>query len=215
MALNKELLWPLITRKDPVIFDIGTHYAEDTLEMLGMYQHANVYMFEPDPRCVAIIKTRCPKGHLFEGVVSDVDGEVGFHASGVDGSGWDGSGSIFVPTGHLTAFPVVKFASERRAVPSTTLQTFVVKENVSLIDLIWMDVQGAEEKVILGGLDFIKGNVKAIFTEYENVPLYEGAPSRERILELLDTFEVIIDYDDHGVCGDMLLRNKKFYGGKL
>jgi hypothetical protein len=50
-----------------------------------------------------------------------------------------------------------------------------VEENdISFIDFIWADVQGAEEDLILGGLDTLRKRTKYLFTEYNNSEMYEG-----------------------------------------
>jgi hypothetical protein len=62
------------------------------------------------------------------------------------------------------------------------------KNNIQVIDFVWCDVQGAEEKVIRGGQETFKNKVKYFYTEYSNDEQYEGQPKLKQILKLLARF---------------------------
>ena len=209
--MNKELIKQFVTRTDPVILEVGAHLGEDSVNFVTMYPYLNLFLFEPDARCVKAIKSLRLPGFLFEGVLSDVDGFIDFHASegiGAEAGHWEGSGSIMEPLLHKEVFTQVGFMDVHK-VPSVRLDTFVIQHGINEIDFIWMDVQGAEERVLTGGLDIFKNKVRGLFTEYSNVELYKGGTSKERILELLPSFRIVEDYPG-GVCGDMLLANTNF-----
>jgi hypothetical protein len=64
-------------------------------------------------------------------------------------------------------------------------------------------VQGAEERVIRGGLETLSGKVRYLFTEYADDEQYEGQPSLRTILSLLPCFDII-----RNDGRDVLLKNK-------
>lgn len=117
--------------------------------------------------------------------------------------GWHYSGSIKEPTGHLTAHEWCKF-SEAFEIPSTRLDTWV---NGNLhhderIDLIWMDVQGAEADVFEGAENTLS-RVNYIFTEYSDRELYKDQPNLSKIKSILSEFNLIAVFG-----GDALFQHK-------
>jgi FkbM family methyltransferase len=207
--MDKTILRQLIKRQNPVILELGAHHGEDSANFRAMYPNGDLFLFEPDKRCIQIIKDLGLGFQLYEGVMSDVDGEVLFHASGTKGkSSGDGSGSIMLPSKHIEYFPAIPFIDDYM-VNSVTLRTFMLWNQLPFIDFIWADVQGAEERIIMGGLEEFNTKVGVLFTEYCQEELYVGAPKRERIMDLLPAFDVVYDVGSN-VCGDMLLVNRNF-----
>ena len=211
--MNKELLYDIIHTDSPTIFEIGAHHGENSLEFLGQFPNCHLYLFEPDKRCIKLLKFQNlhKRAHLFEGVLSDVSGEIDFHSSGgkhTANSVWDGSGSIMQPAKHLEIFPAVTFEEVYKVVSSPLDEFIELKGINSPIDLIWMDVQGSEEKVISGGKKTFSTMVNSIYTEYCNEELYEGCPSQAKILEMLPKFYLHTDYPG-GAAGDMFLVRKE------
>ena len=206
--MNKTILYDILP-DDPVIFEIGAHHGEDTSHFRYMFPRASIHAFEPDERCLRIIKNLHLAIHLYEGVMSDVYGSVEFFPSynKYPEHEWDGSGSILQPTKHKEVFTQVAFDTPYK-VPSVTLHTYMLQRNVSMIDFIWADVQGAEEKVIIGGIEEFRTKVRYFYTEYCQTELYLGCPNRERILSLLPNYSVVFDTGGD-VVGDMLLKNEE------
>lgn len=205
--LSKSKIKKLVNSPNPVIFEIGCADGSDTLEFINAFDdtHLQFYGFEPEPKNITLINERnLPQNfHLFEGVISDIDGECTFNQSRTDNpEDLSLSGSIMTPKNHLALWDWIYF-DQTINVPSTTLDTFCKKNNITKIDFIWCDVQGAEERVIEGGKNTFNKMVKYFYTEYSENEQYEGQPTLKRILELLPNFEVVKDYKS-----DVLLKNK-------
>jgi len=196
----------LVKKDNPVIFDIGCNDGGHTAIFQSLFPKATIYAFEPDPRAIAKFKQKNLKAHLFEGVVSDIDGFICFHQCNTD-TGWDKSGSILKPKVLLKSHSWITWGTDIE-VPSTTLDTFTKIYNIDHIDFIWADVQGSEEKMILGGIDTFT-RVDYLFTEYSIGELYETATSKERILELLPNYDILEFANTNEYGGDMLLKNKR------
>jgi len=195
----------LIHKSNPIIFDIGCNDGAHTAMFLNLFPRATVYAFEPDPRAITNFKQKNLNAILFEGVVSDIEGVVEFHQCNID-TGWDKSGSILKPKVLLESHNWLTWGNDIW-VASTTLDSFTKLNNIGYIDFIWADVQGVEEKMILGGLNTFS-RTGYLFTEYSVGELYETATSKERILELLPDFELIELLNTNEYGGDMLLKNK-------
>lgn len=115
-------------------------------------------------------------------------------------NGWDLSGSLRKPTGHLEALPWCTF-DDVITVRTQTLDTWCGNEGVSAIDFIWADMQGAEVDLIRGGRESL-ARTRFLYMEYSDHELYEGQPSLRTLLSLLPDFKVL-----HRFSGDVLLAN--------
>lgn len=202
-SFDKSILRKFVRNQGPIVIEIGAHHGEDSEHFLNMFKNCHLYLFEPDPRCIKKIKEKNLNCELFEGVVSDSTEDVlFFQSSGI--FDWDGSGSIATPKKHKEIFPDILFKNEI-LVKSTTLDEYF--KGVPFIDLIWMDVQGAERKVFDGGEETLK-KTKCIYTEFCEEELYEQSPKMEEILNMLSNFELYGIYEASNVCGNLFLINK-------
>ena len=84
-----------------------------------------------------------------------------------------GSGSIKKPVLHLSEFPDIGFPAYRRAiVPTITLDEIADRFHFETIDLVWCDVQGAEDLVIAGGQTALR-RTRWLHTEFYETEIYE------------------------------------------
>lgn len=206
--ITKKQIKNLLSKDDAVIFEIGSADGQDTLKFLNLFKNPNfkIYGFEPEPKNIKLIKEKIndSRFYLFKGVISDTNGEISFNRSSTGNpEDLSLSGSIMQPKNHLKEWDWIHF-DEKITVPSITLDTFCKDKNIDVIDFVWCDVQGAEEKVILGGKETFANKVRYLYTEYSNNELYAGQPTLAKILELLPDFEIVKDFKT-----DVLLKNKK------
>jgi FkbM family methyltransferase len=202
-----------LTLRDPrIILDIGCNDGTHTRLFFELFKHVRVYSFEPDRRAQQRFITATkdyPKAHLIPLAVGAENNAVDFYPSegGPPGQnwplGWDMSGSIRQPKGHLQAHPWCKFGQKTK-VMMTRLDDWSrqVRLDNTHIDFIWADVQGAEVDLITGGLETL-AKTRYFFTEYSTKELYTGQVDLERILEMLPNFEIVTLWRE-----DVLLRNK-------
>jgi FkbM family methyltransferase len=213
--MDKLEIKNLLGKENPIIFEIGANDGGDTFGFLRTFRDIKLYCFEPDRRAISKFKTRINKSDirckLYEVAIGNINGTVDFYeSSGNPGNGlehygdWDKSGSIKKPKNHITQHEWCKFNNVVK-VDVIKLDTFIENNDINFIDFIWADVQGAEEDMILGGLDTLNSKVKYLYTEVDYDESYEGAATLDRILELLPNFEIAQQFE----C-DVLLINKKF-----
>ncbi|MBP1178312.1 FkbM family methyltransferase [Methylobacterium sp. PvR107] len=159
-----------------------------------------------------------PRIHLTQKALGQTIGKAIFHqSSGHDLGGgaidqetgqveeWDQSGSLREPKEHLEKFPWVKF-DRTIEVDVTTLDAWAAENYVKYVDFIWADVQGAEEDLILGGMNTLR-NTRYFYTEFSTTELYAGAFGLNEITERLPFFEIVEVFQQ-----DVLLRNKNPWG---
>ena len=159
--MNKYEIKELINNQSPIIFEIGCADGGDTQDFVNVFSDTDfkIYCFEPEPSNIKIFKNRNfgENVKLFAGAVGDYCGQIEFNRSRNvhDYNGLRYSGSINKPKEHLNEWSFIAF-DETEIVPIITLDDFCNKNNISKIDFIWADVQGAEHKLICGGVNILK-----------------------------------------------------------
>jgi FkbM family methyltransferase len=206
--------------KEPIIFEIGAHIGIDS-EKISKIINSKIWGFEPDPRNLEILNTK--KAHFFHEVssfaISDIDGQSPFYiSSGIPpeiyededmNRDWSASNSLKKPFKHLDIHSWCKFDLSI-IVQTIRLDTYCSLKNISHIDFVWMDVQGAEDLVIKG-MGNMKKNIKYIYTEYNSDQLYYDSCNKDRILDSLgDGWEIIMEYEN-----DIIIENKNYIYGNI
>lgn len=183
----------------PIIIDVGACGGEDSEWMRAACgdKHSLNVMVEPDHRNVEIIRQhrRGTRTMIVEAAIADYTGMVEWYEATdtrTDG-GRSGSGSIHKPTNHLHLFPEITFAPP---VPKMcwSLDHLIASTGFMVIDLLWVDVQGAERELIQGASISLMF-AKYLFIEAELVELYEGQAKRHELLEMLPDFRVIGEFE--------------------
>jgi FkbM family methyltransferase len=196
--------------------EVGCHNGSDTRIFREMHPNARIVCFEPDPRNIKILDDFKIKdiAEVYPYALSNVNGDSEFYMSSGDCSrldvpdilknyDWSLSSSLKRPTGHLQVHRWVTFPRSV-TVKCIRLDDFEPLKNAT-IDLIWADVQGAEDLVFSGATETLK-RTKYIYTEYCNSELYESQLNRQQIFSLLGSdWELVHDFG-----GDILLKNKTF-----
>jgi FkbM family methyltransferase len=197
LLMKKQTVRKLLQKNNPVVLEIGTSTGEDSLGFLREFSDIQLYCFEPDPRCLEVHKSQVkdPRCKLYEIAISDVDGEAEFYQSSGSYEGfneyseWLQSSSLKTPKNHLEVHPWCKFEN-KVIVPTRKLDSWFEENPIDEIDLIWADVQGAEENLIRGAFKTLS-HTKYFYTEYEDDELYEGQITLEQIKALLPHFKAI------------------------
>jgi FkbM family methyltransferase len=193
--------------ESPTVVELGARIGEDEEWIRQSFrQEIHYVMVEPDIRNCQVImdkgvhRTR----RLIIGAVAQTDGNAEFYGSLVD-MNTRGSGSIRRPTKHIDIFPHVEFpAYLHTVVPTFSLDTIFEREWLSKINLLWVDIQGAEKDMILGGQKALS-HTQYLFMETEDRELYEGMATKPELLSMLPGWRVI---DDFGY--NCLLQNMNF-----
>lgn len=170
------------------IFDVGACECLDSIRYQRLFPMATVHAFEANPRNVARAKETLEKyGHdevVLNGVaLSNTIGELVFFCSeGVpDGKlndrHWDygnKSGSILEPDMEKirSVWTWLNFRKQEK-VPCTTLAAYCEANQVEKIDLLHLDVQGAELMVLQGALPIIQA-INAIWLEVSSERFHVG-----------------------------------------
>lgn len=146
------------------ILDIGSRDAEQAIELSYLFPNARVIAIEPNPETAAACQANIDKSkrniELVKKAIHIYDGATRFYRVT---NGNEGASSLFISG--------IGWPQNELVVPCTTMQTLCKDLNIENIDLVWMDVQGAELLVLDSFGDKLK-SVKVIYTEVETAPMY-------------------------------------------
>lgn len=201
-TLSAEILARHVTSVNEVqcIIEAGANNGEHSLWLATQFPKATIHCFEPEPRAIERFRSNVgnhPRITLHPFALAATDTTLQFYqSSGTHPSGeipampqgWDLSGSLKKPKLHLDVHPWVAFNSVIE-VTARSLDSWCAEHRIPSVDLLWMDVQGAERDVIQGALKTIN-STNLIYTEYSNRELYEGQPSFAELMALLPDFTV-------------------------
>lgn len=151
----------------PIIYDCGANIGISCLYFSKYFPSAKIKAFEPDPNIAKILKQNIVNNHidsveLINKAVWINNGKVNISLEGADGASIHSNKNL------------VKVECVR-------LKEFL--ENEIKIDLLKMDIEGAEYEVILDCRDSLK-NVDNIFIEYHS---FNDSP--QRLSEILSILE--------------------------
>ena len=206
-----------VNKLNPVILDIGANDGLDSVSISKIFPNSIIHCFEPDPRAIkrfSEFSSIYKNIHLHQIAIGGVNGTVLFHqsdgfpedyeASQMRPEGWDLSGSIKTPTGHLEANPGAHL-KKSIDVKCMTLDSWLAeKQTINSIELMRLDTQGAEGD-ILKNCPIALSLTNYIFTEYSDIELYEGQVSLMELDKILVNFEIMQVFEN-----DVLFRNKSF-----
>jgi FkbM family methyltransferase len=222
---NKDELLSLFRPNDPlIIFDIGACEGEDSIRYSNLFPNASIHAFEPLPKNIEHIKKNIlayqkKNVHVNEEALSDKIGVSVFSVSSgtpeqtESAKDWDygnKSGSLLKPDKVLQAFPWLKFKEEIE-VRTNTLDHYLNENKIAVVDIIHMDVQGAEMMVLQGAGERLK-HVKAIWLEVETVPLYKDQPLKKDVMSFMKKHNFhLLKSKMNNISGDQLYVNRKYF----
>lgn len=161
------------------VFDVGARDCDDSLQFARAYGQARVHAFECNPDTLPACRRAAasePRLILTEKAVTDRAGRIAFFQSDPQTTLSEapelvpGTSSMFEATGN---YPEERYAQKRIEVEATTLADHMATHGIEAVDILWMDVQGAE-KLVLEGLGQRIRDVACIHLEVEFFEIYKG-----------------------------------------
>jgi FkbM family methyltransferase len=165
------------------ILEVGSRDAEVSVALKRAFPHARVFAFECNPPAIELCRRNIAASGLDDitlipKAVSDSNGTLDFFA--IDpiktvtphADGNIGASSLF----HANPeYPHEQYHQNKISVEATTLAQWSAEASVSSVDLVWMDLQGAELKALQGMGELLQ-NIKILYSEVEFKPMYLGQP---------------------------------------
>lgn len=200
-----------------VIFDIGSRDGLQSIEFSNTFKNSKVFAIEGNPDNITKLKENV-KDHqrisYYESIVAEYDGDITFYKIDTlntitdhpDGN--PGASSLYLANHD---YPLEKYVQIPIIEKCITLKSLAEKAGVSKIDLIWMDLQGAEIRA-LEGLHELINSVKYIYTEISHTEIYKNQPLFSEFEEYMNSknFERISKIDSTTYFEDAIYRNRNY-----
>ena len=177
----------LLNNQCPVIFDIGACDGSTVIEFKKVFPLSTVYSFEPFPDSFLNLKhlsNRHTNVNTFELAISNENGFMDFFVNKSKATNSLLSSKI------TNSFIDDHSKFEKKIkVETKMLDTFLAENSISRIDILKMDVQGGELKILEGAKDSLqKKIIKIIYTEIWFIEGYNDQPLYHDLATYLNNF---------------------------
>jgi FkbM family methyltransferase len=166
------------------VFEVGAYDGRDALRYAEMFPEAHVFAFEPVPESFALVASKaaaCPRITGFNVAVADEPGHAEFHLSN-----WIDASSLLRPKATGSTFDAYQASSRSITVPVDTLDAVCAREGIDRVNLLKMDAQGAELRILHGATAlFARGGVDMVYAEVHFIESYEGAARFDQVMAWL------------------------------
>lgn len=178
-----------------VIWDVGAHIGYQSLVFAAsLGSNVKVISFEPNPNNVKWFKSNMllnkkysSKISLIENALSNKIENVNFNIGNKNNA--TSSGGYIDNT--IPPLPESSYVNFKKILLKTnTIDDIIKTDNLLLPDIIKIDVEGAELKVLQGGIETIKKHRPELIIEIHNIPMmfhvYEFLKSLNYSIKILD-----------------------------
>ena len=166
--------------KPKYIFDVGSRDGLESAQIAKFFPEAKIYAFECHPESYKIcLQNTIQYNNIIciNKAINIYNGGCKFYPINTEKTittwkdGNPGASSIFRASGAYDH--IEKYVQDEIEVECIRLDSFCLLNNISKIDCIWMDLQGAELLALKSLGDLLK-NISIIHTELEMNEMYTG-----------------------------------------
>lgn len=179
------LLTKYLKKGQPItLIDVGAHNGDFTNALAKYYGIERGILIEPLPHKAARLIDRFndKKYHVFDCVLSSKEGDfVSFEVNSAEAT----SSLLRIKRSMPELSDISLGDGKLIQCKSRTLDSIVLETNFERIDLLKIDVQGAEQLVLAGGRLALL-STKMIWIEVSYKPLYEGSCTFFEIYDILN-----------------------------
>lgn len=164
-----------------VILDLGSYDAMQSIEFAIAFPKAKIYAFECNPanirKCHDNIKN-FKNIEIIPKAVFNKNGNIKFFPVISN----PGASSLFKASGKYDK--IEKYSHEEITVEAIRIDTWAKERGIKKIDLIWLDLQGAEYEALesIGNMIYY---IEAMFIELELKEIYKGQKLFEDVVKFL------------------------------
>jgi FkbM family methyltransferase len=170
-----------------IIFEVGAADGRDCLDYAQRYSNATVHAFEPMPENYAKLAQKAqenPRIIAHQMALSDKAGTADFFVAE-----WDDASSLLKSENTGSTFDAYHKTKQCISVSVDTIDHICSKNSIDNIDLLKIDAQGAELKILIGAHDILSRiGVRVIYCEIQFLRLYQNAARFDEIWSLLSGY---------------------------
>lgn len=171
-----------------VIFDVGAAYGLTSEHYHQLFPDATIYSFEPFPKSFKILEDfskNKPYIIPLNYAICDKIGDANFNITQLD----DAS-SLLSPNQTESSFDRHHVLKNTITVKTTTIEEICKIYNITEINILKLDTQGAEVIALKGAKALLENkNISLIYSECQFIHLYKDAAQFFEINNLLDSFD--------------------------
>jgi FkbM family methyltransferase len=201
--------------KDSIIIECGGHMGFDTARLCSQFKDGMVYCIEANPTLHARLQNtlgHLPNLTLHHAALSNVNGVIDFYVD-CNKEGDGGASSLLEASdGYLKNY--IK-EEKKIQVPSVTMIKFMEMNQISKVNLLWLDVEGFEYYILENSLEALK-NIAYIYSEVNFHKFRKNGKLYHDIYQLLTTngFEEVNKWEQGSEWGtwqgNVLFKNKRY-----
>lgn len=197
-----------------IIFDIGCHELEESIQFSKIYPESIIYSFECNPEktnmCIEKSK-QYDNIKFYNYLISDINGPYDFYQYDADRD--PGYSSIFefdLTQPNFKGFEEL-YKQKKIICNSIRLDDFINNNSLKFPDILFMDIQGAEY-LAFKGLGIYLNNIPIIATELMLEKTYKNCFVYNDSWKLLkDNFKLIVgDFSSGSLFDNFVFINKKY-----
>lgn len=199
----------IVAGRDAVIIECGCYDGYHTKLMQDLCSRVaksrRMVVVEPNSRVLkhAISRASDPMTTFLHAAICEHDGDITLYvSSGPKPNEYLGSSSVNPPDKVTEVYPGMKF-DETMIVQAITLDSIFAMLGRPQIDFIWANIQGAEKRMIRGGLAKALPHTRYLYTEFSGGGLYCDDATLEDIVALLPGWRIVENWGS-----DVLLENE-------
>lgn len=174
--------------ENPIIVEAGAYTGSDTLLLAQTWPQGTVHAFEPVPEIYdsLVSRTKDIKACItWPYALSSQVGTQDLYVAHWAARNKTAPVSSLLPPGERTQFSSFKF-DKKISVSTITLDKWALENNITQVDMLWLDMQGVELAVMQSSPGVLK-KVRVIVTEIAAGEAYQGQPSCTEIYSWLVT----------------------------
>ena len=173
----------LLGQASRTVVDVGAHHGEEVATYLAMFPEATIHAIEPTPASVDILRKTWghdARVHVHGCALAEREGEATLHTYTASEC------NALTPYAPADGTNSLEAGSAQVRVPVSTLDRLCTTQGIDRIDLLKLDTQGAELRVLAGADTLLKeSRIGLIALEVLFVPLYEKQANPEAVMALL------------------------------
>tara|TARA_B100000575_G_C23017986_1_gene586255 strand:- start:156 stop:893 length:738 start_codon:yes stop_codon:yes gene_type:complete len=177
----------LLDNSQPVIFDVGAYVGDTIKKFNSSFPESDIHAFEPFDESFSLLKNRFQKtDKIFLNNIAIGDRSLANMKMYITQN--KGSSSLLEPTKDANEFWEGTPLSTQKEVKveTITIDKYCQQYNIESIDILKIDVQGNELRVLQGAKRMLKEKrVNLIFTEISIAPNYKEQSEIDEVIKLL------------------------------
>lgn len=192
----------LVNNPNPIIFDVGANVGDTARRFRSLFPKANVFCFEPFPSSferLSSVFTDDPAVESYQLALADVP-----RVSKLTVNQSTATNSLLTSDARAAHYwgPNLLDTEDAIEVKTETVDRFCESKGLKHLDILKLDVQGAEFSVLEGAYGLLQDQkIDLIYMEMITAPTYIGQRRLSEYLELFDTLKYEL-FDFYNPCHD-------------